>query len=119
MPPRARPADKRDKAKDFLHRPNSVRRHRDKTLQFSPRRPGRPKSRRRSNEVGWIIIVAGVSGGSLANDIVGKQTLDIGKACEIAQMISPFSGSAVSRNTSAHDDTRLRFAPSPRLEALF
>jgi hypothetical protein len=57
-------------------------------------------------------------GEPLATDIIGEQTLNIGKAGEIAQRISPSPGSAVSFVTSAHDDTRLRSRPSPRLGRL-
>src|SRR5712692_511694 len=48
----------------------------------------RPRSRRRPNDVG------------------GEQTLNIGKAGQIAQKVAPSPGSSVSSVTSAHDVTR-------------
>jgi hypothetical protein len=64
-------------------------------------------------------MIEGVKGGTLASDIVGEQTRNIGKTGEIAQSISPSSGSAISPNTTAHDDTRLRYRPKPASRLLF
>jgi hypothetical protein len=69
----------------------------------------RPRSRRRCSHVSGIII-GGIRGELLASDVGGEQTLNIGKAGEIAQRIPPSPGSAVSFVTSAHDDTRLGLA---------
>src|SRR6266481_728099 len=48
------------------------------------------------------------------NDVSGEQTLDIGKAGQVAQKIAPSPGSAVSSVTSAHDVTRQGSRPNPR-----
>jgi hypothetical protein len=49
----------------------------------------------------------------LANGVGGEQTLDIGKAGEIAQIVAPSPGSAVSSVPSAHNVTRQkRHAPT-------
>jgi hypothetical protein len=66
----------------------------------------RPRSRRRRNDVGWRIIIGNSGREPLANDVGGEQTLDIGKAGEIAQKVAPSPGSAVSSVTSTHDVTR-------------
>jgi hypothetical protein len=67
----------------------------------------RPRGRRRRNDVGGrIIIIGNIRGEPLANDVGGEQTLNIGKACQIAQIVAPSPGSAVSSVTSAHDVTR-------------
>jgi hypothetical protein len=47
-----------------------------------------------------------IRGGPLAIDVSGEQTLNIGKAGQIAQNVAPSPGSAVSSVTSAHDVTR-------------
>jgi hypothetical protein len=52
------------------------------------------------------------------SDVGEEQSLNVGKACKIAQNVAQSSGSAISL-TSAHDVTRLGSRPSPRLEALF
>jgi hypothetical protein len=66
----------------------------------------RPRSRRRRNDVGGRIIIGNIRGEPLANDVGGEQTLNIGKAGQIAQKVAPSPGSAVSSVTSAHDVTR-------------
>jgi HNH endonuclease len=66
----------------------------------------RPRSRRRRNDVGGRIIIGNIRGGPLANDVGGEQTLNIGKAGQIAQKVAPSPGSTVSSVTSAHDVTR-------------
>ena len=60
----------------------------------------------RRNDVGGCIMIDNIRGGALANDVRGEQTLDIGKAGQVAQKIAPSPGSAVSSVTSAHDVTR-------------
>jgi hypothetical protein len=66
----------------------------------------RPRSRRRRNDIGGRIIIGNIRGEPLANDVGGEQTLNIGKAGQIAQKVAPSPGSAVSSVTSAHDVTR-------------
>jgi hypothetical protein len=66
----------------------------------------RLRSRRRRCIVGGHIIIGDIRGVPLAADIAGEQTLNIGKASEIAQRIVPSAGSAISFVTSAHDGTR-------------
>jgi len=68
----------------------------------------------RRNDVGGRIMIDNVRGGALANDIRGEQTLNIGKAGQVAQKIAPSPGSAVSSVTSAHDVTRQGSRPNPR-----
>jgi hypothetical protein len=65
----------------------------------------RPRSRRRRNDVGGRIIIGDIRNEPLANDVGGEQTLNIGKAGQIAQKVAPSPGSAVSYVTSAHDVT--------------
>ena len=65
----------------------------------------RPRSRRRRNDVGGRIIIGNIRGEPLANDVGGEQTLNIGKAGQIAQKVAPSPGSAVSSVTSTHDVT--------------
>jgi hypothetical protein len=65
-----------------------------------------PRSRRRRNAVGWRIIIGNIRGEPLANHVGGEQTLNIGKAGQIAQKVAPSPGSAVSSVTSTHDVTR-------------
>jgi hypothetical protein len=82
----------------------------------------RPRSRRRCSHVSGIIIIViigGIRGELLASDVGGEQTLNIGKAGEIAQRIPPSPGSAVSFVTSAHDDTRLGRALAARDSDLY
>jgi hypothetical protein len=45
-------------------------------------------------------------GEPLANDVGGEQTLNIGKASQVAQKVAPSLGSAASFATSTHDVTR-------------
>jgi hypothetical protein len=66
----------------------------------------RPRSRRRRNDVGGRIIIGNIRGQPLANDVGSEQTINIGKAGQIAQKVAPSPGSAVSSVTSAHDVTR-------------
>jgi hypothetical protein len=66
----------------------------------------RPSNCRRRNDVGGRIIIGNIRGQPLANDVGGEQTLNIGKAGQIAQKVAPSPGSAVSSVTSAHDVTR-------------
>jgi hypothetical protein len=66
----------------------------------------RPRSRRRHNDVGGRIIIGNIRGAPLAIDVGREQTLNIGKAGQIAQNVAPSPGSAVSSVTSAHDVTR-------------
>jgi hypothetical protein len=66
----------------------------------------RPRSRRRRNDVSGRIIIGNIRGAPLANDVGREQTLNIGKAGQIAQNVAPSPGSAVSSVTSAHDVTR-------------
>jgi hypothetical protein len=66
----------------------------------------RPRSRRRRNDVGGRIIIGNFRGEPLASDVGGEQTLNIGKAGQIAQKVAPSPGSAFSSVTSAHDVTR-------------
>jgi hypothetical protein len=66
----------------------------------------RPRSRRRRNDVGGLIIIGDIRGEPLAIDVSGEQTLNIGKADQIAQNVAPSPGPAVSSVTSAHDVTR-------------
>ncbi len=66
----------------------------------------RPRSRRRRNDVGGRIIIGNIRGEPLANDVGGEQTLNIGKAGQIAQKVAPSPGSVVSSVTSAHHVTR-------------
>jgi hypothetical protein len=66
----------------------------------------RPRSRRRRNDVDGYIIIGNIRREPLANDVGGEQTLNIGKAGQIAQKIAPSPGSAISSVTSAHDVTR-------------
>ena len=66
----------------------------------------RPRSRRRRNDVGGRIIIGNIRGEPLANDVGGEQTLNIGKAGQIAQKVAPSPGPAFSSVTSAHDVTR-------------
>lgn len=66
----------------------------------------RPRSCRRRNDVGGRIIIGNIRGEPLANDVGGEQTLNIGKAGQIAQKVAPSPGSAFSSVTSAHDVTR-------------
>jgi hypothetical protein len=66
----------------------------------------RPRSRRRRNHIGAHIIIDNIRGEPLANDVSGEQTLNIGKAGQIAQKVAPSPGSVVSSVTSAHDVTR-------------
>ena len=66
----------------------------------------RTRSRRRRNDVGGLIIIGNIRGAPLAIDVSGEQTLNIGKADQIAQNVAPSPGSAVSSVTSAHDVTR-------------
>jgi len=66
----------------------------------------RPRSRRRRNDVGGLIIIGNIRGEPLAIDVSGEQTLNIGKAGQIAQNVAPSPGSAFSSVTSAHDVTR-------------
>ena len=54
-----------------------------------------------------------------ATDAIGEQTLNTGKAGEIAQTVAPSPGPAVSSVTSAHDVTRQGFRPNPRFQILF
>ncbi len=68
----------------------------------------------RRNDVGGCIMIDNIRGGALANDVRGEQTLDIGKAGQVAQKIAPSPGSAVSSVTSAHDVTRQGSRPNPR-----
>jgi hypothetical protein len=75
----------------------------------------RPRSRRRRNDVGGRIIIGNIRGEPLANDVGSEQTLNIGKAGQIAQKVAPSPGSAVSSVTSAHDVTRSGSCPNPRL----
>jgi hypothetical protein len=73
----------------------------------------RPRGRRRRNDVGGrIIIIGNIRGEPLANHVGGEQTLNIGKACQIAQIVAPSPGPAVSSVTSAHDVTRQGSAPT-------
>jgi hypothetical protein len=65
----------------------------------------RPRNCRRRNDVGGRII-GNIRGEPLANDVGGEQTLNIGKAGQIAQKVAPSPGSAVSSVTSAHAVTR-------------
>jgi hypothetical protein len=66
----------------------------------------RPRSRRRHNHIGARIIIDNIRGEPLANDVSGEQTLNIGKAGQIAQKVAPSPGSVVSSVTSAHNVTR-------------
>jgi hypothetical protein len=66
----------------------------------------RPRSRRRRNDIAGRIIIGNIRGEPLANDVGGEQTLNIGKAGQIAQKVAPSPGSTVSSVTSAHDVTR-------------
>jgi hypothetical protein len=66
----------------------------------------RPRNCRRRNDVGGRIIIGNISGEPLANDVGREQTLNIGKAGQIAQKVAPSPGSAVSSVTSAHAVTR-------------
>ena len=66
----------------------------------------RPRSRRRCNDVGGLIIIGDIRGVPLAIDVSGEQALNIGKADQIAQNVAPSPGPAVSSVTSAHDVTR-------------
>ncbi len=66
----------------------------------------RPRSHRRRNDVGGRIIIGNIRGEPLANDVGGEQTLNIGKAGQVAQKVAPSPGSSVSSVTSAHDVTR-------------
>jgi len=66
----------------------------------------RPRSRRRRSDVGGLIIIGDIRGEPLAIDVSGEQTLNIGKADQIAQNVAPSPGPAVSSVTSAHDVTR-------------
>jgi hypothetical protein len=65
----------------------------------------RPRSRRRRSDVGGRIIIGNISRELLANGVGGQQTLNIGKAGQIAQKVAPSPGSAASYVTSAHDVT--------------
>ena len=60
-------------------------------------------------------MIDNIGGGALANDVRSEQTLDIGKAGQVAQKVAPSPGSAVSFVTSAHDVTRQGSRPNPRL----
>jgi hypothetical protein len=66
----------------------------------------RPRNCRRRNDVGGRIIIGNIRGEPLANDVGGEQTLNIGKAGQIAQKVAPSPGSAFSSVTSAHAVTR-------------
>ena len=66
----------------------------------------RPRNCRRRDDVGGRIIIGNIRGEPLANNVGGEQTLNIGKAGQIAQKVAPSPGSAVSSVTSAHDVTR-------------
>jgi len=66
----------------------------------------RPRSRRRRNDVGGRIIIGNIRGELLATDVIGEQTLNIGKAGQITQKVAPPPCSAVSSVTCAHDVTR-------------
>jgi hypothetical protein len=66
----------------------------------------RPRSRRRANDIDGYIIIGNFRGEPPANDVGGEQTLNIGKAGQIAQKVAPSPGSAISSVTSAHDVTR-------------
>jgi hypothetical protein len=66
----------------------------------------RPRNCRRRDDVGGRIIIGNIRGEPLANDVGGEQTLNIGKAGQIAQRVAPSPGSAVSSVTSAHHVTR-------------
>ena len=60
--------------------------------------------RRPTTGVGCNIIVGNIRSEPLSN-VGGEQTIDIGKAGQITQKVSPFPGSAVSCVTNAHDVT--------------
>jgi hypothetical protein len=64
-------------------------------------------------------VIGSIGGGLLARDIGGKQTLNVGKAGEIAQEVTPFPGSAISSVTRTHNDTHSGSRPNPRLVAYF
>jgi hypothetical protein len=66
----------------------------------------RPRNCRRHNDVGGRTIIGNIRGEPLAIDVGGEQTLNIGKAGQIAQKVVPSPGSAVSSVTSAHAVTR-------------
>jgi hypothetical protein len=72
----------------------------------------RPRRRRRCHDVGGRIMIGKIRRQRLASHVGGEQTLDIGKAGQIAQKVAPSPGPAVSSVTSAHDDTRS--SPEPR-----
>src|ERR1700751_2415834 len=74
----------------------------------------RPRSRR-CNDVCRRIIFSDIRAMPLATDVIGEQTLDIGKASEVAQKVAPSAGPAISSVTSAHDVTRLGSRPQPAL----
>jgi hypothetical protein len=64
-------------------------------------------------------MIGNIGGGLFANDLAGEQTLNVGKAGEIAQEVTPFPGSAISSVTRTHNDTRSGSRPNPRLDAYF
>jgi hypothetical protein len=75
----------------------------------------RPRSHRNHCAVGGRIIICNIRGDPLANDFGGEQTLNIGKAGQIAQKVAPSPGSPISSVTSAHDVTRQGSRPNPHL----
>ena len=66
----------------------------------------RPRSRGRRNDLDGRIVIGNSRGELLAHDVGGEQTLNIGKAGEIAQKVAPSPGPVVSLVTSAHAVTR-------------
>jgi hypothetical protein len=71
------------------------------------------------HDVCRCIIIGHIRATPLATDSLGEQALNAGKASEIAQIVAPSPGSAISSVTSTHDVTRSGSRSQPRLGTLF
>jgi hypothetical protein len=67
------------------------------------------------NDVGGRVWIDNIRVEPPANNVGGEQTFNGGKACQVAQKVTSFPGSAISSVTSTHGVTRQGSRPKPTL----